>query len=857
MANFGDLRLTVLGTVLQGKAQTGTELRFTRVAIGDGVLPDGSSLEDLTALIHEKMSVAINEILLNNDLATLTVAFSNGGLTSGFYIRELGIFANDPDAGEILYAVANAGVTPDYLPAAGANIVEEIFEVVTTVGSATNVTAIIDNSLTFVTHQQFAAHHHTPGTQAQIEAKDVVSVSKGLITAENVQNAIYQTEDMLIPAGDNYILQSVDGGYGGKFAADGLNLNITPLEAVIGRKYHSAAASSLSLNPRKASYIYATKNSNLDSVSPAIGRYDAVYPEADANTVSRWVFNSTGNISNSAVGNGLAVANDLAKNGTITQVDGWADYAMQSDGSTGYYISANSTGFPTGSVEREIDAVFTVFEVNDIICGYGIASAANYRIVLRNHMGNLKIDCSTNLFDTGLALETGKTYYIAMLYDTSKIMVYVNGLLIYTVATVLVTASTSMYVLRDSASASFSKGIVHYVELRNKMRTPQQIAQISNKLCLPCHYTGYQASYPVNDVTPGAHVYKFDDASGSTVTDENGTLNGTATGTTIVNSEIGLGKARKFNGSSDFITCPSINFGNSDWTIITVCKPSNAISGANKAIVTNFDSNAYGNEFLIGGNGELITSFNNNSSDYTSYSTRARVQNDTPNFLAWVVKNSVLVSMYVNCLTPEIFATIAIKNVSHPMYIGRWPGGNYFGGTLDYLAIIPRALSQPEIAQYYYALMKQSEGTLIDDCLPANSISLGFARTDSSKVIEYNDTDYKYMRNEGVTETEGNKRAFLGWKYFNSSSESSRDLIFNNPFGTRKIKTYFTWAQDANGTNESDVFGRWVSSSITYGIVSLNVSFQRISVRADVGGICYFNGTLQTSGYIGCYAEVL
>jgi hypothetical protein len=852
MANFGDLRLTVLGTVLQGKAQTGTELRFTRVAIGDGELPDGSSLEDLTALINEKMSVAINEIILNNDLATLTVAFSNSGLTSGFYIRELGIFANDPDVGEILYAVANAGVTPDYLPAAGANIVEEIFEVVTTVGSATNVTAIIDNSLTFVTHQQFTAHHHTPGTQAQIEAKDVVSVSKGLITAENVQSAIHQTADMLIPAGDNYILKPVDGGYGGKFAADGLNLNITPLEAVIGRKYHAAAASTLSLNPRKASYVYAAKNPNLDSASPNISKYDSVYPATDTNTVARYIFNTTGNISNTAVGNGLAVVNDLVKNGTITQVDGWADYAMQGDGSTGYYVSSNATGFPTGAQERELDIVFTVNSLPSlqILGGYGGTGTNQGFYFEIMSTGEFHIATNSTHYDTGFIVETGKTYFANAVYNGSALYTYINGVSVANAAAALTTAAGNAYIFHHP-TGYLSNITMHYFELRNKCRTPQQIAQISNKLCLPCHYTGYQASYPPNPTDAGYHCWKFDDASGNTVTDEAETMNGTVTGTTIVDSEIGLGKARKFKSTADYISWGNYSFP-AEFTFITVCTLASYGSLTNiRTILSNRNSTGTNGvaiqinqgKFDIVSNGEAMTS--------------SFVPLGKPVFLALTIKVGV-VTFYLDSAYPSDIGIQTFPYTGNlPMYTGKdaytGASGYCFDGSIKYLAIIPRQLSQPEIAQYYNALMKQSERTLIDDCLPANSISLGFARTDSTKVIEYNDTDYKYMRNEGATKTEGNKRVFLGWKYFSGSPY----VDWPDVIGTRRVKLEYKYAEDAIGKNESPIDEVWVNNVTNYGIQCVPTSNSPYRVQIQAGGIVWLNGVWKTSGYIGAYCELL
>lgn len=65
-------------------------------------------------------------------------------------MRELATFAEDPDTGaEVLYSYSNAGAECDFLPAEGAAVVwEGIFDLVTVVGNAENVTAVIDDYIT-------------------------------------------------------------------------------------------------------------------------------------------------------------------------------------------------------------------------------------------------------------------------------------------------------------------------------------------------------------------------------------------------------------------------------------------------------------------------------------------------------------------------------------------------------------------------------------------------------------------------------------------------------------------------------------------------------------------------------------
>lgn len=169
MAVFGGMKLTNKGLVLQGKAQAGTRLNYTRFAVGDGTL-SGQSIPALNGLISPKMNLPINRIAAQppNRVAIGTV-LSNATVTTGFFFREVGIFAQDPDVGEILYAYANAGATADYIGAGGGtDVIEKSFNVIVAVGTASNITATIDDSLVFAlkkdTDAKFNAtsgHRHT------------------------------------------------------------------------------------------------------------------------------------------------------------------------------------------------------------------------------------------------------------------------------------------------------------------------------------------------------------------------------------------------------------------------------------------------------------------------------------------------------------------------------------------------------------------------------------------------------------------------------------------------------------------------------------------------------------------------
>lgn len=152
MSAFGGLIFTNKGRNLQAKAQAGATLNFTRIAVGDGDL-GGSSIADLNALKHEVKSLGISRLkTLANGKAVVGTILSNQDLVTGFYFKELGVFAQDPDLGEILYCYGNAGANAEYIPAGGGpDVIEKNVDVITIVGNASSITAVIDESLIFAT----------------------------------------------------------------------------------------------------------------------------------------------------------------------------------------------------------------------------------------------------------------------------------------------------------------------------------------------------------------------------------------------------------------------------------------------------------------------------------------------------------------------------------------------------------------------------------------------------------------------------------------------------------------------------------------------------------------------------------
>lgn len=172
MAGYSGMVLTNKGIALQAKAQTGTQLQFTKVKLGSGTLPDGTNMEDLTELITPVMSLGIQDLAVIGDgTARARVVVSNQNLETGFFVREVGLYAQDPQEGEILYCVTNAGSQADFLPAGGGSVVvEQVLDIITVIGNAQNITAIINYSLVLATKADIEDHNNDPDAHDVLKA---------------------------------------------------------------------------------------------------------------------------------------------------------------------------------------------------------------------------------------------------------------------------------------------------------------------------------------------------------------------------------------------------------------------------------------------------------------------------------------------------------------------------------------------------------------------------------------------------------------------------------------------------------------------------------------------------------------
>ena len=111
MASIPNSELTAKGHALIHKVHTGrARFHFSGFQAGDGQLK--GSIEELTELVNRRIDGKIVHVLEMGTFTQFVCVITNQHLTEGMVLREVGIWADDPDEGSILYAYADLSQHP-------------------------------------------------------------------------------------------------------------------------------------------------------------------------------------------------------------------------------------------------------------------------------------------------------------------------------------------------------------------------------------------------------------------------------------------------------------------------------------------------------------------------------------------------------------------------------------------------------------------------------------------------------------------------------------------------------------------------------------------------------------------------
>ena len=162
---FAAPKLTDAGKALYYENMGGAGITFTTIQMGKGTL--SGSIAPLTALVDPVVTMDAAVTNNQNQYCDVSGKFSNASLAEGFYWREIGVFAADPDypddrSKDILYCYQNAYDTADFIPVASVQTVEKNITVPVIVGDAATVTCTLARSLIYASLQDLEDHDKDP-----------------------------------------------------------------------------------------------------------------------------------------------------------------------------------------------------------------------------------------------------------------------------------------------------------------------------------------------------------------------------------------------------------------------------------------------------------------------------------------------------------------------------------------------------------------------------------------------------------------------------------------------------------------------------------------------------------------------
>lgn len=253
--------LTDAGKNLLLRALTGETITFTKIQLGNGPAQDARTA---TGLVNPLLTVELSKIEVGEEYVTLTAAFTNGTVTSGFHITEAGFYAKDPDddSKELLYALGNEDEsTADYVPNNANRILEMEFNALLFIGDAENVAAAINSSLVYASAADLEAHTGN--------VENPHNVTKEQVGLGNVPNR--STNDQTPTYGTATTFATLTSGEKVSTAFGKIKLAITNLINHIANRSNPHGVTAAQVNAAAKSHTHNASDINAGTVPVARG----------------------------------------------------------------------------------------------------------------------------------------------------------------------------------------------------------------------------------------------------------------------------------------------------------------------------------------------------------------------------------------------------------------------------------------------------------------------------------------------------------------------------------------------------------------------------------------------------------
>lgn len=148
MGAFKSAVITKKGQALLAKVVAGTaKFNFTSIKTSENTLT--GDLASKTGIGTIKQTADVASVIRQNDSnVKVSASFSNTNLNAGYYVRNIGLYATDPQEGEICYSISVADesvATADWMPPFnGIGVSSLMVDLVTAVSNASSVNVTVD-----------------------------------------------------------------------------------------------------------------------------------------------------------------------------------------------------------------------------------------------------------------------------------------------------------------------------------------------------------------------------------------------------------------------------------------------------------------------------------------------------------------------------------------------------------------------------------------------------------------------------------------------------------------------------------------------------------------------------------------
>ena len=168
--------LSVLNQVIASQGP----LQITKAELGSGVVTGESACRARTSLANKICDATFAAAKYKGGEAILSVAYQNTGLSTGFFVNEIGIYAIDPSTGtSVLYCYATFGDTPDWIAPVSSAGYSRVYDVSVIISNVASVNVNISSSA-LVTVADFDIAMRTVDTALLAVATETDMAIRGL-----------------------------------------------------------------------------------------------------------------------------------------------------------------------------------------------------------------------------------------------------------------------------------------------------------------------------------------------------------------------------------------------------------------------------------------------------------------------------------------------------------------------------------------------------------------------------------------------------------------------------------------------------------------------------------------------------